>query len=218
MTTAIVWIGLVILAAVIRAEFVAWSKPAQRWLLRRAAAPQGRHADRYYEEWLAELEEIPDGPATRSFWTLRLFLKRWELASALGVPRPSRTASAFKRLRDIVVAGLLLTLLAPLLAAIGIAIRVNSPGPILSRYQLVDIDTGRKITVLRFRTRYADAEARNAALLTELFAAGGNEDDWSRVMKGLDALRDEVTPVGQVLRRTDLHQIPSLINVLRGEL
>jgi hypothetical protein len=82
---AMVWVLLVVVGAVIEAELIAWCRPLQRWLIRRAAAPLPReHRARYIEEWYRELDEVPDGPVTRLWWVLHLVLRRCSLARSLG--------------------------------------------------------------------------------------------------------------------------------------
>jgi len=60
------WLLLTVLAALVGAEVIEWCGPAQRALLRVAAAklPEG-HKERYLEEWTAELEALPGGPLNR---------------------------------------------------------------------------------------------------------------------------------------------------------
>jgi hypothetical protein len=82
---AVGWVLLVVLAALIEAELIAWCRPLQRWLIRRAAAALPReHRPRYIEEWYRELDELPNGPVTRLCWILHLVLRRGSLARSLG--------------------------------------------------------------------------------------------------------------------------------------
>jgi hypothetical protein len=80
-----VWVLLVLATVIIEAELIAWCRPLQRWLIRRAAAPLPEpYRDRYTEEWYRELEELPDGPVTRLSWVLWLMLRRGSIAKAHG--------------------------------------------------------------------------------------------------------------------------------------
>jgi exopolysaccharide biosynthesis polyprenyl glycosylphosphotransferase len=121
-----------------------------------------------------------------------------------GLPR---TSWYVKRTFDVTLATLGLVLLTPLLAAIAIAIRVTSPGPILFRQPRVG-RKGARFEMLKFRTMYEGADDEKAKLL-EL-----SEVD------GMFKLRDDprVTPVGRMLRRTSLDELPQLFNVIRGEM
>jgi lipopolysaccharide/colanic/teichoic acid biosynthesis glycosyltransferase len=102
-----------------------------------------------------------------------------------------------KRAFDIVVSGLGLVLLGPLMAAIAVAIRLTSPGPVLFRQYRV----GRRFEqfeILKFRTMVVNAHELGGLLTA--------------------STDDRVTRVGRVLRRTKLDELPQLINVLKGEM
>ncbi|WAC65580.1 sugar transferase [Agrococcus sp. SL85] len=115
---------------------------------------------------------------------------------------------ALKRALDIAVAGLALVPIALLAIPIAIAIRIDSPGPVLFRQQRVGRD-GQLFDMLKFRTMHVDAEAQLASLLDRNEGAGP-----------LFKLRDDprVTRVGGFLRRTSLDELPQFWNALRGEM
>jgi exopolysaccharide biosynthesis polyprenyl glycosylphosphotransferase len=100
-----------------------------------------------------------------------------------------------------------LILLAPLLLAMALAVKLTSRGPVLFRQARVG-KGGRTFDLLKFRTMYEGSDERKRELL-EL-----NEAD------GLFKIADDprVTPVGRLLRRCSLDEAPQLINVLRGEM
>ena len=114
-----------------------------------------------------------------------------------------------KRAFDLLVASVGLVLLAPLLAAIALAIRLDSRGPVLFRQQRVGRH-GVPFAIHKFRTMVADAERRLAELESHNEAAGGV----------LFKIRRDprVTPLGRLLRRSSLDELPQLLNVLRGEM
>jgi exopolysaccharide biosynthesis polyprenyl glycosylphosphotransferase len=111
-----------------------------------------------------------------------------------------------KRLMDVVGSALILALLSPLLVAIGLAIRITSPGPALFRQERTGRN-GVRFRICKFRTMYGDAEARREGL--------GNDVD-GPLFKNHDDPR--VTPLGRILRRTSLDELPQLLNVLRGDM
>jgi exopolysaccharide biosynthesis polyprenyl glycosylphosphotransferase len=121
---------------------------------------------------------------------------------------PVARVSWVKRASDLVLAGAGLLAIWPLLAAIAIAVKLNSPGPVLYRQQRVGKD-GRLFSMLKFRSMYQDAEARRAELVAANEASGP-----------LFKIRDDprVTRVGRILRRSSLDELPQLLNVLRGEM
>jgi exopolysaccharide biosynthesis polyprenyl glycosylphosphotransferase len=122
----------------------------------------------------------------------------------LGLTRSSR---ALKRSMDFVGASIGLLAIAPLMLAIILAVRLTSRGPILFRQTRVGRD-GQCFTMLKFRSMVDGADAMKAEL------SGLNEAD------GLFKICDDprTIPVGRLLRRTCLDELPQLINVLRGEM
>jgi exopolysaccharide biosynthesis polyprenyl glycosylphosphotransferase len=113
-----------------------------------------------------------------------------------------------KRVFDLVVATGLMIILAPVFAAIAIAIRLDSPGPIFFRQQRVG-ENGQLFWMLKFRSMMADADAHLDQVLRY-------DDQGHVVHKSADDPR--VTRVGRYLRRTSLDELPQLFNVLRGEM
>ncbi len=113
-----------------------------------------------------------------------------------------------KRAIDLAASAALLVVLSPVLAAVGLAIRLESRGPVLFRQRRVGL-YGRVFTLYKFRSMTVDAEARQLTL------AAMNEMD-GPVFK---IRRDpRVTAVGRVIRRLSLDELPQLLNVLRGEM
>jgi lipopolysaccharide/colanic/teichoic acid biosynthesis glycosyltransferase len=112
-----------------------------------------------------------------------------------------------KRALDIAGAVLGLLLLAPLLIALALAVRLTSPGPAIFRQRRAGRG-GREFVMWKFRTMVDGADRMRAALTTGL-----REDEW------LDLEHDpRVTPLGRFLRRTSLDELPQLVNVLRGDM
>ena len=113
-----------------------------------------------------------------------------------------------KRTFDIVGAGLLLVLTAPILLVVAVAVKLDSKGPVLFRQVRVGRDS-EPFSVLKVRTMVVDAEARLAEL-RELNEADGP------LFKMTDDPR--ITRVGKFLRVTSLDELPQLWNVLRGDM
>ena len=136
----------------------------------------------------------------------------------LGLPanRPSRTSRTIKRAIDLTAAGIALVVLAPLFAYIALRVRVDSEGPVFSRQTRLGMNR-KEFTALKFRTmKVATDPAGHQAAVDETIAGGadltenGDEDEPKRA--------DAVTNLGGKLRRTDLDELPLLINVLRGNM
>ncbi|HVS29194.1 MAG TPA: sugar transferase [Solirubrobacteraceae bacterium] len=147
--------------------------------------------------------------------TMELLIQRAEFVPGQSVPlfelRPpvfEGVDFALKRTFDIVVASLLLIVLAPLMLAIALAIRVTSRGPALFRSVRPGIG-GANFNCLKFRTMHTDAEQRQADLELHNEASGA-----------LFKIRDDprLTRIGRLLRRFSLDELPQLFNVLRNQM
>ena len=124
-------------------------------------------------------------------------------------PVPTAARSTTKRFIDVIGAATGLVLLFPLLMLIALLIRLFSPGPALFR-QLRQGHGGRPFWFLKFRTMTLDAEHQLSNLEPLNEAAGGVLFKMRRDPR--------VTPLGRLLRRTSLDELPQLLNVLRGEM
>lgn len=115
-----------------------------------------------------------------------------------------------KRAFDIVASATLIALSSPLLIVIALLVRASSPGGVFFRQERVGLK-GRTFSMLKFRSMYADAEER----LSELRAQ--RRDEGNAVMFKMKN-DPRVTPVGAVLRRFSLDELPQLFNVLFGSM
>jgi lipopolysaccharide/colanic/teichoic acid biosynthesis glycosyltransferase len=120
----------------------------------------------------------------------------------------SRSSRAIKRCFDLLGAVLGLLVLSPFLAAIAIAIKVDSRGPVFFKQRRMGRD-GVPFEMLKFRTMVDGAEAQKFALAARNEAGGG-----------LFKIKDDprVTRVGRRLRQISLDELPQLLNVLRGDM
>ncbi|MGL4743782.1 MAG: sugar transferase [Dermatophilaceae bacterium] len=140
----------------------------------------------------------------------RLSLRRASGLPMLHVERPVSSGVKYgaKLVVDRVAALAALLVLAPVLLAVAVAVRYNSPGPALFRQRRVG-EEGRVFTMLKFRTMCLDADGWVPTLAD---GHDGNET--------LFKLRHDprVTGVGAFLRRYSLDELPQLVNVVLGEM
>jgi lipopolysaccharide/colanic/teichoic acid biosynthesis glycosyltransferase len=110
---------------------------------------------------------------------------------------PSLMTMALKRLLDVAGAAVGLVMLAPLFAGMAIAIKIDSPGPIMFRQERVGRN-GRPFRIFKFRTMAAGGASAGLAL----------------------AVRDDkrITSIGSFLRKTKIDELPQLLNVLAGSM
>jgi len=118
-----------------------------------------------------------------------------------------------KRLIDMGGASALLLLLAPLLLAVALTVKLGSRGPLLFRQQRYGRDR-RSFTVLKFRTMHDGASSDPHRLYIQSLADADGGGD------GLKKLTDDprITRFGAFLRRMSLDELPQLVNVVRGEM
>jgi exopolysaccharide biosynthesis polyprenyl glycosylphosphotransferase len=122
--------------------------------------------------------------------------------------RPSWGSLTVKRAFDLVISALLLVVISPLLAAIALGIRLDSPGPAIFTQRRVGRQ-GRTFTIYKFRSMVDGAEQMRAAYLTE----NVNE----HLLFKLDH-DPRVTRMGAFIRRLSLDELPQLFNVIKGEM
>lgn len=142
-----------------------------------------------------------------------------ELAGAVargGQVEPAVRSEAVNRAVNVVIAGIALLLLAPICVLVALAIKLTSRGPVFYTQTRVGLDRragraavdderrqedfgGQPFTILKFRSMRTDAEAAGQAV-------------WATKHD------PRITPIGHVIRKTRLDEIPQLINVLRGEM
>ncbi|HEX8646003.1 MAG TPA: sugar transferase [Thermoleophilaceae bacterium] len=121
---------------------------------------------------------------------------------------PSRSTMVIKRAMDVVGAAFALVVLSPLLAAVALAVRLDSPGPALFRQRRAG-QRGTEFEMLKFRTMAQDAPAR----VGEVVAIDQLADPMFKVRSD-----PRVTRVGRLLRRSSLDELPQLVNVLKGDM
>jgi exopolysaccharide biosynthesis WecB/TagA/CpsF family protein len=116
--------------------------------------------------------------------------------------------NSVRRLLDLTLSGGALLALAPLIALIGLAIKLESTGPVFFTQTRVG-KNGDLFRIYKFRSMFADAEARRAALLHTSQRKGvcfKNRND------------PRVTRVGKLLRRFSLDELPQILNVFKGQM
>ena len=107
------------------------------------------------------------------------------------------TRGVSKRLTDLVLACLILMPVAPFMLVIGLLVRLTSPGPAIFKQRRYGLD-GQEIMVYKFRTMTVTEDGGSIRQATR--------DD------------QRITPLGRMLRRTSLDELPQLLNVLQGRM
>lgn len=211
-------------------RFVGWFDP--RWAdqggrrrLRRGGLPELAQALRqgHLDEVFVALEHTP-AQGTARWWEVLQdstaevhvvpegfgsILLQGRVQTLEGLPVVSPMASPFtglhafiKRLEDTAVAGVAVLLLWPLMLAIALWIKWDSPGPVLFRQARLGLG-GRVIEVWKFRTlRESDPQ----------------DTQGTQIIRQVEKGDARVTRAGRILRRTSLDELPQFFNVLQGRM
>src|SRR5206468_12888401 len=115
-----------------------------------------------------------------------------------GAPQPQRLYDGFKATADWAIALILFSVSLPVVAFAGLLVKITSHGP--ATYCQIRVGrNGKPFKIYKLRSMYDNCEARSGA-------------QWSTKND------PRVTPIGRILRRTHLDELPQLWNVLRGDM
>jgi lipopolysaccharide/colanic/teichoic acid biosynthesis glycosyltransferase len=130
----------------------------------------------------------------------------------------SRWLLALRRLFDLVFATTMILLLAPILIAVAIAVRIDSRGPALFRQRRVGYRE-REFTLYKFRSMRLDADPRgHQAYVTALIKGEQSTTNGGRHKLYKLAVDNRITPCGRWIRRWSLDELPQLLNVVTGDM
>jgi exopolysaccharide biosynthesis polyprenyl glycosylphosphotransferase len=138
--------------------------------------------------------------STRSNRQLRFKLLLWTIRTKL--------VNKLKRGLDLSVASVALLASSPLMLGTAVAIKLESPGPVLFKQTRVG-KNGEHFSCYKFRSMYLDAEERLKELRSQ------NEADGPVFKMKHDP---RITKVGRVIRKLSIDELPQLFNVLRGDM
>lgn len=125
---------------------------------------------------------------------------------------PPRYLSWAKRFFDIVGAVIILVLSAPLMMVVALLIILDSPGKVLYRQQRVG-QGGLPFKMLKFRSMYSPSDEKLENLLEDNPHYRVNWQQYQKLLKD-----PRLTPVGRIIRRLSIDELPQLWNVLKGEM
>jgi exopolysaccharide biosynthesis polyprenyl glycosylphosphotransferase len=113
-----------------------------------------------------------------------------------------------KRAMDLIIAGAGLIILSPFLLIIALFIKLGSPGPVMFKQVRLGLN-GRRFVLYKFRTMYEEAEKELAQVSIEEFM-GDSEFKKKKIQY--------MTPVGKILRKFSIDELPQLFNVFAGHM
>jgi exopolysaccharide biosynthesis polyprenyl glycosylphosphotransferase len=123
-------------------------------------------------------------------------------------PQYDRAKSTGKAVFDVCFAAAVLLAIAPVLLGIALAVKVTSPGPVFYLSERIGRG-GKPFRMIKFRSMFVNADSNVAALIEH---NGGNPVFFK--------MKDDprITPIGRVIRKFSLDELPQFLNVLRGEM
>jgi lipopolysaccharide/colanic/teichoic acid biosynthesis glycosyltransferase len=135
------------------------------------------------------------------------------------VQHDRRAARTLKRAVDIGGSLLALCVFSPVLLVVAMAIKLSSRGPVLFRQERIGLG-GRRFEFLKFRSMYFPTDPAIHEHYTSRLIAGSIGPAAARGQKPVYKLVDDprVTPLGRLLRRSSLDELPQLVNVLLGHM
>jgi lipopolysaccharide/colanic/teichoic acid biosynthesis glycosyltransferase len=158
------------------------------------------------DDWDSQNPERPSNP------TLYPDLEKRQKSNRLG--------RATKRLIDVLGSLSLLAMLSPVFFIIAAAIKLTSRGPVLFQQKRIG-EHGIPFTFLKFRSMYTNNDSsEHKEYVRQLIAGQAGKKSANGNGGGIFKLTNDprITPVGRILRRSSLDELPQLINVLRGEM
>jgi len=143
------------------------------------------------------------------------------LPAAMKKKAEQRVGLTAKRLIDVIGSVIAIVVFAPVLACIAVWVKMSSRGPVLFRQERIGLG-GKTFMLLKFRSMFANNNsAIHKEFVRNLISAGSNGDraagagpDGAYKIKG----DPRVTPVGRMLRKTSLDELPQFMNVLKGDM
>lgn len=122
-----------------------------------------------------------------------------------------------KRCLDIIVASIMLAFALPVMVAVAVGIKINSPGPVFFKQKRVGFG-GRAFTLLKFRSMKVNNDDSAHKEFVKNFIKTKNSEITDDT-KPFKILKDpRVTPIGRFIRKTSIDELPQLLNVLSGEM
>lgn len=139
------------------------------------------------------------------------------LPSAASGTARAGTTRLTKRLLDLGVATACLALLSPLLVIVAALIWLTTPGPALFRQVRLGKD-GSRFVLFKFRTMYTGSRDEVHRDYVRKLLTQDEPPDGGR--NGVYKLEhdDRITPIGRLIRRTSIDELPQLLNVIRGDM
>jgi exopolysaccharide biosynthesis polyprenyl glycosylphosphotransferase len=161
--------------------------------------------------------------------SLHVFPESWNQETSPGNPtlypdlahreEHQRVNLTIKRIMDVVGSVLALLLFSPVLLLVALLVRLSSKGPILYKQERLG-QFGQPFTFLKFRSMYANNDRKIHQEFMKRVINGTHDGKVKGGGKAVYKMTDDprITPIGRLLRRTSLDELPQFFNVLKGDM
>ena len=219
----IVTILIGLLVAIFTDEVLGWMKYLSHWLVSRNARRVPLHLqDRCKEEWLAHINEIP-GRVCKLLFAVDSYRAAYKISHYYLHPNVSHWVPIVRRVFDISFATIALVLNAPIMLITALLIKLSSKGPVFFAQETIGKD-GKVFKLLKFRSMYINNDPKIHQEYVQILINGHNNngDNKNSFVEGNGfnkiTIYPRVTPIGKLLRKTSLCELPQFINVLIGDM
>jgi lipopolysaccharide/colanic/teichoic acid biosynthesis glycosyltransferase len=135
----------------------------------------------------------------------------------LSKPSISKQAtSSMKKLMDVMISACALLVFTPMFLIISAAVKLTSEGPVFFKQERMGLN-GKTFTFLKFRSMYTNSDNKRHKDYIKKFISEGKD---SGNAPGEYKIRNDprITPIGNILRKTSIDELPQFINVLMGDM
>jgi lipopolysaccharide/colanic/teichoic acid biosynthesis glycosyltransferase len=128
-----------------------------------------------------------------------------------------RLHASFKRAFDIAGSAALLLMLSPVFAAVAALVKLKSPGPVFFRQKRVG-EGGELFEMLKFRSMHVNNDSAIHQQYVTWFITASDQEKAAKGQTFKLTNDPRITPIGAILRKTSLDELPQIWNVLRGDM
>jgi len=148
----------------------------------------------------------PQGIEIEEFFGFKALKLKYNLL----IPRNA----TIKRILDLIASLIIFVVIFPVFIFILLLVKITSKGPVFFKQRRVGLH-GKKFTLYKFRTMHLDADERLNTLLEKNPEA---KEEWEKYRKLKSTSDPRITPIGKILRRYSLDELPQFLNILKGDM
>lgn len=148
----------------------------------------------------------PQGIEVEEFFGFKALKLKYNLL----IPRNA----TIKRILDLLASLIIFIVIFPVFIFIVLLVKITSKGPVFFKQTRIGLH-GKKFILYKFRTMYLDADERLNTLLKE---NPGAKEEWKKFRKLRSIPDPRITPLGKILRKFSLDELPQFLNIMKGDM